>query len=386
MTRTDPDTNSENDFYHALRHEIRRLMSHAGQADIQKKSGQELKASELEKLAKSLRLHVDGFTNKRSVQVQSRLQKNQDLAAYMAYYSVRSFALARQFHKHFKLDPARLVDIGSGPASAALACALNHGQARIDLVEPSDLALRSAGHLAAQLRLPGPKKIASRIETSTLAAKKYSSILAFFSLNEWPDDPQRRMQWVQQAYQGLAPGGQLLIVEPALRKTARDLSALRDGLIEAGLQLVAPCRHMAPCPMLQRRRDYCHGSMLLDVPQDFVRLGEMVGHMNLRDTDYAYLLFRAPDATISAADDDRTNFQLYRVIAHARHEKGRLRRFVCGEQGLLELSALTRASAQGAEALEDLRRGDEICLNKSPKNGRLRLTDAGDVRKLGWRP
>lgn len=395
--------NDETRFYKVLRTQIRQLLvRHDLQGHEQQRDSSELDHTELELLAKPLRRHVDNFTSKRADkspgpmqgQVQSRLQKDPDLAAYLAYYSVRSFALARQFTKNFQLDPRQVLDIGSGPASAGLACILGHEQAQLDLLEPSKLAVLSAMQLAKNLKLNAAKQIAQRIENSKLSAGRYSTVLIFFSLNEWPDDEKMRVNWLRQAYQSLAPGGQLLIVEPALRKTSRELMSLREQLIAAGLELVAPCTHHQACPMLQRRRDYCHGTIQLDIPDDFVRLGEMAGGLNLNDTDYAYLLFRASGlahdnihegAHNSNTDVENEAVKSYRVVGNLRKEKGRLRQFVCGAQGLVELSALTRAKAKGAKALQDLQRGDEIALNHAPEQGRLRLQEDADVQKLGWR-
>src|SRR5690606_10611774 len=53
------------------------------------------------------------------------------------------------------------------------------------------------------------------------------------------------------ALDALAPNGTVIIIEPALRETARALHRLRDDLIGRGGHVVAPCtRTEAPCPML----------------------------------------------------------------------------------------------------------------------------------------
>src|SRR5690606_11138279 len=56
----------------------------------------------------------------------------------------------------------------------------------------------------------------------------------------------------------LAPGGVLLLLEPALRETTRALMRLRDEIAKRDeLAVLGPCPHRGPCPMLARERDWC---------------------------------------------------------------------------------------------------------------------------------
>ena len=58
----------------------------------------------------------------------------------------------------------------------------------------------------------------------------------------------------------LAPGGHIVLVEPALQQTSRQLLAVRDRLVGAGFFVVAPCFWQGPCPALARERDWCHAA------------------------------------------------------------------------------------------------------------------------------
>ncbi|MBM4368556.1 MAG: hypothetical protein FJ102_20235, partial [Deltaproteobacteria bacterium] len=60
--------------------------------------------------------------------------------------------------------------------------------------------------------------------------------------------------------------GLVLVVEPALRDCARRLQAVRDRLVTAGVPVLAPCPHDAPCPMLRRDTDWCHDDLPVDLP------------------------------------------------------------------------------------------------------------------------
>ena len=57
----------------------------------------------------------------------------------------------------------------------------------------------------------------------------------------------------------LAPNGVLILIEPALRDTSRELLAVRDQVLAAGgLHVLAPCFWTGPCPALALERDWCH--------------------------------------------------------------------------------------------------------------------------------
>ena len=53
--------------------------------------------------------------------------------------------------------------------------------------------------------------------------------------------------------------GRVILVEPALRETSRELLAVRDQLLALSeLRVVAPCFWTGACPALARERDWCH--------------------------------------------------------------------------------------------------------------------------------
>ncbi len=65
----------------------------------------------------------------------------------------------------------------------------------------------------------------------------------------------------------LAPGGALVIVEPALRDRTRHLHAVRDAVVTArAASIFAPCLHAASCPALRAPDDWCHEDVAVDLP------------------------------------------------------------------------------------------------------------------------
>jgi hypothetical protein len=168
----------------------------------------------------------------------------------------------------------------------------------------------------------------------------------------------------------LAPGGLIVLVEPALRETSRDLLRVRDRLLAAGrLRVRAPCLYRGPCPALARERDWCHDAapgletrrrvdysyLVLDRNGD--ELGEPVGDGEGRPGPGG----AGPEASWSAGADGSVAPEagaLVRVVSDPLVEKGKLRLFVCGERGRFPLVRLDRHVSEPNRSLGALARGD----------------------------
>ena len=100
----------------------------------------------------------------------------------------------------------------------------------------------------------------------------------------------------------LAPNGVLILIEPALRDTSRELLAVRDQVLAAGgLHVLAPCFWTGPCPALALERDWCHDAA--PVPSK-------------PRVDFSYLVLRAEPVPPAPT--------LNRVVSDPMPEKGRL--------------------------------------------------------------
>jgi ribosomal protein RSM22 (predicted rRNA methylase) len=155
----------------------------------------------------------------------------------------------------------------------------------------------------------------------------------------------------------LTPKGVLILIEPALRETSRELLAVRDQVLSAGLQVVAPCFWTGPCPALALERDWCHDA----AP---VRSKPRV--------DFSYLVLGAEPIPPSPT--------LCRVVSDPMPEKGRLRLFVCGPQGRHPLIRLSRYRARENAAFDRAKRGDSISISGAEQAADgLRVTPATTV-------
>jgi hypothetical protein len=239
--------------------------------------------------------------------------------------------------------PSRAIDLGAGTGAVGRTLRSRFGAAlpvvAVDLV-------------------PGPDTVRADLASELPAvAGRFDLIVAAHVLNElYVDRPaaeridlraRRVLAWVGTL---LSRGGRLIVLEPALRQTSRELLAVRDQVLAAGLQVVAPCLWTGPCPALARDRDWCHDA----AP---IAHGARV--------DYAYLVLRAGQAEIAGGDrravtgsiggaGDET---LFRIVSDPMVEKGRLRLFGCGPAGRHPLVRLDRHTSASNAPFDTLHRG-----------------------------
>jgi hypothetical protein len=153
----------------------------------------------------------------------------------------------------------------------------------------------------------------------------------------------------------LADGGTAILLEPALRETSRELLAVRDRVLAAGLRVVAPCFWAGPCPALARERDWCH-----DAAPAAVAGGPRV--------DFSYIALRA-------AADFVMDPTVFRIVSDPLVEKGRLRVYGCGPAGRHPLVRLDRQSSAANAGFADLARGDVATISGTTAAGDgLRVT------------
>jgi SAM-dependent methyltransferase len=150
----------------------------------------------------------------------------------------------------------------------------------------------------------------------------------------------------------IARAGAVLWVEPGSREVSRQLSTLREELarpdgIRGGFQVVAPCTHQNPCPILAagNERHWCHHfapppSEIFANP-DWVKFGQRAG-IDLRSLPYCFL---ALDRRGGAGGGQGPPLPdgLSRIIGRPEHFKPYARFLNCDATGLAELTLEKRA-------------------------------------------
>jgi SAM-dependent methyltransferase len=267
-------------------------------------------------------------------------------------------ALARVLEQLFDRSPVtpttgfRALDLGAGTGAVGRVLRERFGAA-IEVVAVDKVA--APGVLRADL---------SRALPPLIDGGRFDLIVAAHLLNELfveqaPADrvrlrADRVRAWVDT---WLAPDGAITLLEPALRETARELHAVRDRLVDAGLHVVAPCFWTGPCPALIRERDWCHDA----------------ASSSARRVDFSYIALRRARVPASTT---------FRVVSDPMREKGRLRLFVCGPGGRRPLVRLTRDRAPANALLDRTTRGDAIQLHGADESpDTLRITPATTITR-----
>jgi SAM-dependent methyltransferase len=268
-------------------------------------------------------------------------------------------ALARILAEVFRFGdvspPGRALDLGTGTGAAAEALRAHFG-ADLDVVGVDRVA--APGVVGADLSAALPA-VDGRFDLIVAA-----HLLGELFVDRPPDERvDARAQRVQTWTEGLlAPGGTVILVEPALRETSRELLAVRDQLLAlSDLEPVAPCFWTGACPALARDRDWCHDAV--EVP-DAPRV------------DFSYLVLRDRWRPIPG--------QLrYRVVSDPLPEKGRLKLYACGPTGRDLYVRLDKNASPSNAGFADLVRGDVARItNAVEANDGMRVEATTTVARL----
>lgn len=166
------------------------------------------------------------------------------------------------------------------------------------------------------------------------------------------DPSAERAAVVAQLLPYLAPRGTIMIVEPALRQTARALHQVRNQLLKQRLCTVySPCLHEGACPALDHPDDWCHEERPWQTPLAIAAIDQDVGF--IKDAlKFSYLLLRTDGRTIVTRSP-----QTFRVVSELRELKGEKRAWLCNETGRPEVGRLDRKASPHNAAVDSWHRG-----------------------------
>lgn len=300
----------------------------------------------------------------------------------------------------------RILDIGSGPGPASAAF-LDRGASSFTLLDSGKKALALAHRLLegsgsrpgsgspGDSPLPHASPTVSTIladleAPGSLPPGPFDAIVLSHSLNElWRTDPSRnekRLGFLERLSPLLSENGILLVVEPALLSTSRELLGLRDRLVSgrSGLELAAPCPASYtfpasyPCPAIacgQKRS--CHSEYPWEVSEPVASIAAAAG-LDRISVKACWLAFRAgrPDALLAGPEGiqpDREPSIAGRVVSEPMLNKaGRIRYIVCSGPSLATVSAPADDPHARAQGFMRLARGDAVefgALEKRPGAG-----------------
>ena len=250
-------------------------------------------------------------------------------------------------------SPLSILDLGCGLGTQSIgALAYLRGAAHITLRDrdPAALALAAILTRAAADHLGLRCNIDTRtVDLSAPSIQgRYDLILLGTTLNELHldrRDPIAARGALLCTLGGrLSDQGALIVIEPALRDTARALEELREHV---DLTIFAPCTHARRCPALAEARDFCHEDRPFRAPPRLARLIQASG-LREHGLKFSYLtLRRAPGRRSDGA----------RVVSAPLCSKGKTEWFVCSAEGRVRLRVLDRDRDPLARTLD---RGDNL--------------------------
>ncbi|MBI2082402.1 MAG: hypothetical protein HYT76_02425 [Deltaproteobacteria bacterium] len=307
-----------------------------------------------------------------------------------------------------------ILDIGSGPGTGMFGVMLwlenwlkNLGayrhtplQIRWILIDQNREALRDAQNLHEEILnhlkrtgLPIESHLEIKVGDITHFSKSLGSVQAdlILSLNALSEIPKpRRLSLVENLLgRHLKSEGKLLIMEPALRLTTRDLMELHDEILHRKSGFVyAPCLHQSSCPMLKvNDRDWCHTYIEWERPEWIQRLDHLVGIRK----DYlkcSYLLLGKEDTSerrihsARASQDGGFGGEVreaaprnntWRVVSGHLNSNGKSELLLCGPGGLPDLLRTTRLDRDRSEAnqvFDQTQRGEIIEMDRTTRIGK----------------
>jgi SAM-dependent methyltransferase len=337
---------------------------------------------ELRSVAAAVERLSRGLTRERELAGARYMDEDRLLGAYLLYYWPVSYLQARGVLSELPSRPRRVLDLGSGPGPVAFA-ALDAGAAEVVAADRSPRALAAATALARE----AGEALATREWNPTRPAplaqlgggRKFDLVAMGHVLNElWKgqDEDARRVALLEEALDLVAPGGSLLVIEPALRDTSRALLRIRDRLVEKGIAVRAPCLFRGPCPALLRETDWCHAERPVEPPALVAQVARAAG-LRREAVKMSYLVLSPRGEGWAAPPPGRT----FRIVSEPLAGKGRLRYMGCGPEGRLGLSLQEKHVAEGNRAFEGLLRGDVISVTGGePRGDGLALEAASTVQ------
>lgn len=343
------------------------------------------------------------FTKDRAERKRGYLDEEALRAGYLAYFLPVNLAKVQALLDELPAEtlrepagrPLKVLDVGSGPGTAALAVldwmrrqpgpqraveAMAVDQALPALQEAERLwrayGQSSAGPPSTLLRAHVNLERAGCVDAFKPEGP-FDLIVMANALSElWRearDTIGSRVTFVRGLLDLLMPHGALILMEPALRDTSRSLHQVRDRLLADGAATVySPCLHDRPCPALIKADDWCHEERPWAPPAIVSAIDREVGF--IKDAlKFSYVILRKDGRTIVPRAPDR-----YRVVSELREMKGEKRAWLCNETGRPEVGRQDRLRSESNAGVDGWHRGAIVRISEI-----VRKTKDGQQSTLG---
>ncbi len=263
------------------------------------------------------------------------------LSRMPATYAAVSAVLDETMARSPGFSPDAVLDVGAGPGTAAWAVAEAFPGIGATLVDHNRSFLSVAEALAAEAGAVDVAVREGELGRFELG-RRFPLVTCAYALTELGD-----AELLAAADRLWAHcGGVLLIVEPGRPRDYQRLMRVRDRLIAAGGEVLAPCPHERACPLPEP--DWCHFSVRLSRSREHMRLKG--GTLGYEDEKYSYLVVSQPGVGRRAAG---------RVLRSPDENKFSVTLSVCAESGL-ERRVMASRDKAAFKAAKKLDWGDAI--------------------------
>lgn len=357
----------------------------------------------LERLVPAVQALSDGFTRARPARMSRYGDDARARAAYALWFGTQAWVRTRlplaMAHAQHGWRPRagalRVLDIGAAGGAAGLSAATwlrMQGATAVELVvlDHSAGALRDVEALAREA-LPGA--LAPTVVTHACDARTpsrwpaavegtYDLVLVSFTLNELFDaEDEAGTHWLGQMLRRVAPGGLLLVLEPAVKERALSLLERCATLVEQGQgHAWGPQHGPGAWRPAADARTWPHEVRRWTMPPSVERLNRTLWR-SASELAYAYVLLGGEPPPAPAADAPPWRLASALHKGHGKHAWLAYDR--AGALVTLELQDRDATRAE-REALATVERGDLVALAPAPRamGSTLRPARARDVVRV----
>ncbi len=335
--------------------------------------------------ARGAALVSQGFTSDRPDLPKNYFNRPEYRSGYLLYFVAanapkvtHALRLIRPTTRFAGMASVRMLDLGCGPGTAALAAAemwqslWQHPDTapRIEIfgIDQNRKILHDAeglftsGHYTHATLRTAAHDVTPASVPKFLAGERFDLIVCANLLNEMGPIPNRERLMNNLLAHHLTERGVLIIIEPALRQTTRDLMELRDRLVPTA-RILAPCLHHDRCPMLAlSNRDWCHAYLDWHRPELITKLDALIG--NKKDyLKFSYLILESNKQPTSAQKEAALPQPLYRVVSAPLRSNGKIELLLCPATGnatsqLVRLTRLDKDTSALNRDMDHVLRGD----------------------------
>lgn len=272
-----------------------------------------------------------------------------NIAYYYPLNTLRCFDVIKKNLQGFKdLDSKSIVDLGSGLGAFSRAFSCFFKDISVTNIEDSIEAINLHKKIASINNIKWQQELNDSLKDSDLLTMSYS-------YTENISIPKN--------------ASSLFIIEPSTKEDFSRLLELRKSLLQNNWTLIGPCSHSEKCPLEDGRKDWCHFSFAIDLPDSIKKIESFLPWKN-QSLSYSYLF-----ASSKKFKDYDYNL---RIIGRPRKEKGKSRQLVCRSEKREFLSVLKKDKFH-----LNLESGDKVKLIDEQKKGNeIRVSSPEQIIKL----